>query len=198
MSIHRPIVASLASALAAAAFLGFAVTAAAQDKIAYASLDLIVSLMPETKAMAKEIDTLGRKLAKDLEVKEQYAEKRAKEARDAASAGATDADLEKRRVELRGLQDELRRGAESADSTLASKRMDLLKPVFAKLEKTIEEVAKAEGYTFVLNATDGQGNSILLYGAEGRDLTEKILTKLGIPIPKKTEAPKPAKAGTGK
>jgi outer membrane protein len=179
-------------ALVAVPSLSFAPSAAAQDKIAYASLDLIVSLMPETKAMAQEIDTLGRKLAKELDLKEQHAEQRAKEARDAASSGATEADLEKRRTELRGLQEDLRKGAENADAELAKKRMDLLKPVFEKLETTIETVAKAEGYTYVLNSTDGQGNSIVLYGADGRDLTEKILTKLGIPVPKQTE---PAKKG---
>ncbi len=180
-------------ALLAAGLLAFAEPAAAQDKIAYASLDLIVSLMPETKAMAQEIDTLGRKLAKELDTKEQYAEQKAKEAREAATSGATEADLDKRRTELRGLQEDLRKGAESADAELAKKRMDLLKPVFEKLETTIETVAKAEGYTYVLNSTDGQGNSIVLYGADGRDLTEKILAKLGIPVPKQNEPSKKGK-----
>ncbi len=188
-SIH-----SLPLPIAAAVLLtALAGPVAAQDKIAYASLDVIVSLMPETKALAQEIDTLGRKLAKDLDAKEQIAEGKAKEAREAAAAGASDQDLEKRRAELRALQDELRKGAEDADNELAKKRMDLLKPVFEKLETTIGDVAKAEGYTYVLNATDGQGNSVVLYGAEGRDLTEKILTKLGISAPKKADPTAPKK-----
>jgi outer membrane protein len=183
------------AALAAAAVLvaTLAAPANAQDKIAYANLDLIVSLMPETKALVKEIDTLGKKLAKDLDTKESFAEQRAKEAREAAAAGASEADLEKRRTELRGLQDDLRKGAESADAELEKKRNELLKPVFEKLEKTIADVAKAEGFTYVLNAVDGQGNSIVLYGAEGRDITEKLMTKLGVTVPKPPEAAKKTK-----
>ena len=111
----RTLLLSIALIAAASASL-VASPARAQDKIAYANLDLIVSLMPETKALVKEIDTLGKKLAKDLDTKEAIAEQKAKEAREAAAAGATEADLEKRRVELRGLQDDLRKGAESADA----------------------------------------------------------------------------------
>lgn len=185
------------AALAFAAALLFAAAAPsgtlAQDRIGYANLDLIVSLMPETKSIAKEMDTLGRQLAKDLDVKEAYANQKMKEARDAAAAGAKEPDLEKRRTELEKLQEELRQGAEDADAQLSRKRSDSLKPVFEKLEETIKAVAKAEGFAMVLNASDGAGNSIVLYAEEGRDLTEKILVKLGIPVPKPTaSAAKPA------
>lgn len=163
--------------------------ALAQDRVGYANLDLIVSLMPETKAVAAEIETFGRGLAKELDTKESYAEQKVKEARDAQAAGAKEADLEKHRVELRKLQDEIRMGAEDADVQLAQKRGEKLKPIFEKLEKTIEEVAKAEGFTVVLNAADGAGNSIVLYAADGHDLTEKILVKLGVPVPKAETKP---------
>ena len=139
MRVPRLSMFSTTALLGIAVLASTAAPAAAQDKIAYASLDVIVSLMLETKAMAQEIDALGRKLAKDLDTKEQFAEQKAKEARDAAGAGASEADLEKRRTELRGLQENLRKGAEDADAELAKKRMELLKPVFEKLEKTIPE-----------------------------------------------------------
>ncbi len=183
-----------AAALLAAAFLSAAPPSAlAQDKVAYANLDLIVSLMPETKALVKDIETLGRQLAKDLDTKEAFAEQKMKEAREAAAAGAKEPDLEKRRTELNQLQEELRKGAEDADAQLAKKRADALQPVFQKLEQTIEDVAKAEGFTMVLNGADGAGNSIVLYAQDGRDLTEKILVKLGVPVPK----PAAENAGAG-
>jgi outer membrane protein len=178
---------------------------AAQDRIAYANIAAILSLMPETKSAAQGVDTLGRKLASDLDVKEAYAKQRYEEAQKAAAKGATEQELETFRKELRDLEDQIRKGSEDADTKMAQHKAELMQPVLEKLEKTIKEVAKAEGYTYVLNTVDGNGNSIVLYGQEDRDITKKILTKLGIPIPKdepkstsKTEPSKtaPPKGGT--
>ena len=158
--------------------------AAAQDRIAYANIAAILSLMPETKTAAQGVDTLGRKLATDLDTKEAYAKQKYEEAQKAAAKGASEAELEKFRTELRALEDELRKGSEDADAQLARHKAELMQPVLEKLEKTIKEVAKADGYTYVLNSIDGQGNSIVLYGQEDRDITKKIIAKLGIAIPK--------------
>jgi outer membrane protein len=173
--------------------------AAAQDRLAYVNVESILALMPETKALAQSIDSLGRSLAKGLEVKEAYAQQKVEAARKAQAGGATEVELEKYRTELRGLEDEIRKGAEDADEKLARRRGEALQPLLEKLERTIKEVAKAEGYSMVLNSVDGDGNSIVLYGEEGRDISEKVLAKLGIAVPKagapkagapKTDAPK--------
>jgi outer membrane protein len=181
--------------IALALILLVAAPAAAQDRIAFANIESILSLMPETKTLAQSIDSLGRGLAKELEVKEKYAQQKVEAARKAQAAGATETELQKFRTELQGLEDEIRKGAEDADERLARRRGDALKPLLQKLEETIEQVAKAEGYTMVLNSVDGNGNSIVLYGEEGRDISEKVLAKLGIPVPKKdaAKAPKTAK-----
>jgi outer membrane protein len=168
--------------------------AQAQDKIAYANIEAIISLMPETKSAAQGVDSLGRQLAKELQVKQDYEKQRYEEAQKAAQKGATEAELDKFRSELKLLDDEIRRKSENADSTMARKKVELMQPVLHKLEATIKEIAKAEGYAFVLNSVDGQGNSIVLYGQDDRDITKKILTKLGIPIPKGADG---SSAGVG-
>jgi outer membrane protein len=157
----------------------------AQDRLAYANLDTILTLLPETKTMAASIDSLGRSLAKELEVKEAYAQQKVEQARKAKDAGATDQEIDKFRAELEGLEKEIRQGAEDADARLAKRRSEVLKPLFEKVERTIEEVAKAGGFTMVLNSHDGDGNSIVLYGEDGRDITEKVLAKLGVSMPAK-------------
>ncbi|MFN8177943.1 MAG: OmpH family outer membrane protein [bacterium] len=162
--------------------------ALAQDKIAYANIQAIISLMPETKTAAQGVDSLGRQLAKELDVKQAYEKQKLEEAQKAAQKGATDADLDRYRKDLKALDDEIRQKSEDADSAMARRKADLMEPVLQKLEATIREVAKADGYTYVLNSIDGQGNSIVLYGQDDRDITKKILTKLGIPIPKGAES----------
>ncbi len=182
--------------LACASCLVAAAPVAAQDRIAYANIETILSLMPETRTAAAGVDSLGRKLSKDLQVKEAYAQKKVEEARAAQASGATDATLDKFRNELQGLEEEIRRDAEKADERIAAHRDSVLAPVFEKLQSHIQAVAKAEGYTFVLNALDGDGNSIVLYGEESRDITKKVLEHMGVPIPAKGGAD--AKAGDAK
>lgn len=173
--------------------------AVAQDRIAYANIEAIISLMPETKTAAQGVDSLGRKLASELDVKESYAKQKYEEAQQAASKGATEPELDKFRKELRDLEEEIRKSSEDADTKMARHKADLMQPVLEKLETTIHEVAKAEGFTFVLNSVDGNGNSIVLYGSEDRDITKKILAKLGIAVPKGDPAKSdPAKSDTTK
>jgi len=169
----------------------------AEDRIAYANVEVILSLMPETKTAVAGVDSLGRALSRELDMKEAYAQKRLDEARAAQAQGASEEELKKYHTELTGLQDELRKEAEAADEKLARKRAEVLQPVLQKLEDTIREVAKEEGYAFVLNSTDGDGNSIVLYGVEERDLTKKILTRMGIEVPAKLEGAGAGAEGTG-
>ena len=84
-------------------------------------------------------------------------------------------------TELRELDREIRESAAEADKKLLRKRNELMEPVAAQLEEAIRTVALAEGYTFVLNAVDGSGVSVVLYGGEERDITGKVLEHLGIP-----------------
>jgi outer membrane protein len=57
-----------------------------------------------------------------------------------------------------------------------------------KIGKAIEDVAKEEGYSYVIDASTG----VLLYRG-GDDLTDKIKAKLGIPLTAPTEVkPTPA------
>ena len=180
--------------LALACVLGLAVAApaVAQDRIAYANVETILSLMPETRTAAAGVDSMGRQLSKDLQVKEAYHQKKLDEARKAQASGAPDATLDKFRTDLRDLEEEIRNDAEAADQRLAEHRATMLEPVLQKLEEHIKAVAKAEGYQFVLNSVDGQGNSIVLYGQEDHDITKKILTHMGIPIPTPPDTTKPA------
>ncbi|MBK6901432.1 MAG: OmpH family outer membrane protein [Saprospirales bacterium] len=52
------------------------------------------------------------------------------------------------------------------------------------MQNAINEVARENGYTHVLNQTTSGGVSTILYGPPEDDLTEKIFNKLGMQIPK--------------
>ena len=85
--------------------------------------------------------------------------------------------------ELARLDQEIRQSAADAERKMLLRRMELMEPVRAMLESTIRQVAEADGYTFVLNATDATGTSIIMHAPEDRDLTSRILEELGVSFP---------------
>jgi len=60
-------------------------------------------------------------------------------------------------------------------------------PVFTKVGKAIEDVAKEQGYSFILNPQLIGGGDILLYSDEKFDISDAVLKKMGV-------TPKPAAA----
>jgi outer membrane protein len=170
-------------AITAFALVLTAGAASAQDRIGYANLDLIISKMPESAQVAKQLDTYQKELAQKLETKRAYAQGKLVEAQDAQAAGVvSDEKMAEYEAELRKLDREIKESARDADQKLMGRRNELMEPVIDKLQDTIQRVAEREGYTHVLNMLDGTGTSVLLWGREDHDLTDAILTELGIPL----------------
>jgi outer membrane protein len=62
---------------------------------------------------------------------------------------------------------------------LFKKQNELMKPVQDRIFKAVQEVAKEEGYDYVF---DKSGDILLMYANEKYDLTQKIFTKLKVPV----------------
>ena len=190
---------------AAALAVGLASPAPAQDRIAYANVEVLLALIPGSKEVSQQLESYHGELAKGLETKRAYAQQKLVEARDAAASGImSDAKLAEVDAELRELDREIQQSAAEADQKILQRRAELMQPVVTKLEETIRAVAEAEGYTLVLNSVDGAGISIVLYGSEERDLTERVRDDLegtGAPSPPARSARLPEREwihGTGR
>jgi outer membrane protein len=173
------------------ALMSFAVAfqAQAQGKIGYANIELILSMMPETKQMGTSLQTYQTQLGKKLESKQKYYQQKLQElqlwAQETGVTSEEDPRIATKAEELglQKLQQELQKEAAEADQKLAKRRADLMLPITEKLESTIKEVAETEGYDYIFNSVDSGGVSIVLHGPEDRDLTKVILGKLGIKLP---------------
>ncbi|NNE43717.1 MAG: OmpH family outer membrane protein [Gemmatimonadetes bacterium] len=154
-----------------------------QDKVGYANLDLIIARMPESGTVADSLEAYQGELKKGIDTKQAYLQQKLVEARDAEAAGVvSDQRLAEYEKELRTLDREVRESAAAADQKMLIKRNEMMQPVIEKLQSTIESVAKAEGFTHVFNILDGTGTSVLLWGEDDRDLTNRILSALGISL----------------
>lgn len=66
---------------------------------------------------------------------------------------------------------------QTANSELEKSRNEMLQPLIDKIGKAIEDVAKENGYSYIIDASTG----VLLYRG-GDDVTDLIKVKLGIPL----------------
>jgi outer membrane protein len=144
----------------------------AQEKIGHISTDLLISLMPETKALNAELEKLGKTYEAELKAENDAFEAKLKKY-DAEAASQTDEVNQSRRAEVQNDQQSLYQASQIAREDIGKKRDEKLKPILEKAKKAIDDVAKANGYKYVLEAST-------LVVANGTDILPLVKTKLGI------------------
>lgn len=163
-------------------FCAMAVVAQAQEtqKIGYADWQYIFGQLPEMKQIETELKTHGTQLENQLKAKSQEFEAKVKayQSMPATTPDAIKADKER---ELQGLQESIQKFQQDAQTSLGNKQTALMDPVFKKVGKAIEDVAKENGYTFIINPQSiNTGDDILLYSDEKYNISNLVLKKLGI------------------
>ncbi len=162
-------------------FCVFAVSAQAQEtqKIGYADWEYIFSQLPEFKQIDSELKTHGTQLENQLKAKYADYENKVKayQGMPATTPDAIKADKER---ELTGLQESIQKFQQDAQSSLTNKQTALMDPVFKKVGKAIEEVAKENGFAFIMAPQVMGGGDILLYSDEKYNVSNLVLKKLGV------------------
>jgi outer membrane protein len=149
------------------------------QKIGYADWEYIFSQMPEYKQIDNDLKAHGAQLENQLKAKYSEYENKVKtyQGMPATTPEAIRADKER---ELQALQESIQKFQQDAQTSLQKKQTDLMEPVFTKVGKAIEEVAKAEGYSFILNPQLIGGGDVLLYNDEKYNISTLVLKKMGI------------------
>ena len=169
--------------LALGAITTHAQTATASSKIGFADVDYIFSQMPEAKQIETELNSTQAQLKNQIDTKVQEFQKKLGDYQ-ANLNTMLDAVRQNTERELTMLQENLQKLQQDAQTTIDNKRNQLMEPVYKKVGKAIEDVAKENGYTFILNQQIG-GLDVILYGDEKNDVSDLVLKKLGV-------TPKPA------
>jgi len=162
-------------------FCVFAVSAQAQEtqKIGYADWEYIFSQLPEFKQIDSELKTHGTQLENQLKAK--YADYEGKvKAYQGMPATTPDAIRADKERELQGLQESIQKFQQDAQTSLQNKQTALMDPVFKKVGKAIEDVAKENGFAFIMAPQVMGGGDILLYSDEKYNISDLVLKKLGV------------------
>ncbi|GAB5401747.1 MAG: OmpH family outer membrane protein [Aureisphaera sp.] len=161
--------------VAAALFVGFTTSVNAQDKIAHIDTQALVEAMPQMKAAQSQLEKLQKTY--DTEIKSMLKELDAKMKQyDSEASTKTDAENEKRVIEVQGMQKNINDYRQQALNDLQTKEVDLLKPVLETARTAIQKVARAQGFLYVLDSSNGNG--VIL--ADGTDLLSSVKQELGI------------------
>ncbi|TGE26778.1 OmpH family outer membrane protein [Hymenobacter metallicola] len=158
-------------------------------KIGYTSVEYVLSQMPESRQIESDLKAYSSQL--EAQLKSKYADYQTKaEAYQKGASTMTDVVRADKEKELTNLQTSIQEFQRSADQSLQQKQQSLLKPALDKLQKTIDQVADENGYTYVLNS-DG-ASPVLLHGPKEGDISDLVLKKMGVT----PGAPKAAPAAT--
>ena len=171
--------------------LGFQVMAQTGDnvpkpakatKIGYTNVNYVLSVSPASKVIQKQLEETQKQYLKTIEDKNKELETKF-ESYQKAQATMLESIKKDKEEELRNLQRSIQTLQENAQEDLRKKENDLVKPELEKIYKAVNEVAKENGFSHVLNS-----DQVLLYADEEYDVTELVMNKLGIKAPAEGDA----------
>jgi outer membrane protein len=175
--------------LAVFGLITFASQAQTATKVGYADPDYILSQMPEAKQIDAELKSMEAQLKGQIDAK---IKKFQTELADYQKNGAAmiDAVRQNTERELTQQQQNIEKLQQDAQTTIQNKSNQILTPVYEKIGKAIEAVAKENGYSLILGEKISQFD-VILYGDDKLDISDLVLKHMGVTI-----APKPAPTAT--
>lgn len=149
-------------------------------KIGYADVEYIFSKMPEAKQIQSDLEGLQAQLKKQYDTKYNEFQTKLKTYQDNVNnPNIPDAVKQNSARELEQLQANLQKLQEDSQADLQKRNSALLGPVQEKVGKAIEEVAKENGFSLVLN-NQISGLDVILFGDEKLDVSDLVLKKMGV------------------
>ena len=155
-------------------FVGATSFSNAQAKIAHINTAQLVEEMPEMKAAQAEIETLSKTYEAELKTLTTEIQNKVKQYSAEVDTKTEEENLA-RQQEVGTMEQGIREYQAKAQQDLQKKEAALLKPIFDKAKAAIQKVAKAQGFQYVLNSSEGGGVLV----ADGTDLLPAVKKELG-------------------
>ena len=148
------------------------------QKIGYINTDEIITNMKETQDAYTQLEAYAKDLQAQMETIQVEFNNKLQEYQNATET-MTDAVRQLKEKELTDLNTRIQEFQQVAQQDLQKKENELLAPIYEKVKNTIDEVAKAGGYTVIL-----PGNALIYVDtAQVKDIASDVKAKLGITTP---------------
>ncbi|GAA4274486.1 OmpH family outer membrane protein [Aquimarina gracilis] len=149
----------------------------AQSKTGTVDTEFILSKMPELTKVQEDLKAYNEKLEGELKIKVDEYQAKVKDYQEKV-ASFTEPMKKTKQEEIITLENDIAKFRQNGSQLVQLEQNKLLQPLYQKIGKALEEVAKTESYTQVFTIT----TSGLAYIDPNYDLTKKVMTKLGIKI----------------
>ncbi|UOY07674.1 OmpH family outer membrane protein [Muricauda sp. SCSIO 64092] len=146
----------------------------AQSKVAHINVQELLGAMPEMKSAQAELKKLQETYRADLESSMTELKNKLTQYQNEASSISKE-ENEKRALELQGFERNIQEAEASAMQEMQKKQAELFAPITEKAKVAIEKVAAAQGFDYVIDASQGGG----LIVAKGKDLLPEVKQELG-------------------
>ena len=161
--------------IAVALTLGATAFSNAQSKIAHVASQDLVQTLPAYKDAMAQLEKLQKTY--DAEIRDMMSEaQKTMQRYESEAPTKTEEENAKRAQELQSTQRRIQEHGQNAQQDLQKKELDLLKPVYEKARVAIQKVARAKGYDYVLDSSNGSG----VIMADGFDLMADVKKELGL------------------
>jgi len=160
-----------------AALLLLPALAGAQSKIGHINSEAIMQALPEAQDAQKSLDALVAQWETELQKMQDDWKKKFDdyEKKKLILTEQARADQERQLRELDASISDLRNRKFGQNGELFTKQNEVMKPIQNKLFTVLEELAKDEGYDYIL---DKSGDILLLYANTKNDLTQTVLERM--------------------
>lgn len=154
------------------------------QKVAHINLDSLITLMPESKVAQQSVQDYAKQLEQQITAMQTELQSKYEVfQKDAPNMAPIVKDSKEK--ELNDLNQRITDFQQQAQADYQKKSTDLSKPVYEKAKKAIDQVAKDNGYKYVLDTSTG----LVLYSEPTDDIINLVIKKLGITVPPATIAP---------
>ncbi|WP_018342484.1 OmpH family outer membrane protein [Cytophaga aurantiaca] len=156
------------------------------QKTGTVDVEYILENLPEMKKLNADIKVYEQQLKAQLDSKGAEYQRKLDEYQRGVEANvllpSVRADKEK---ELMALQQSIQEFERSAQEDLESKYLSLLEPINSKVQASIEKVAAANNFTYILSVSLYSGERVVLYSKykEANDISLLVLKDLGVILP---------------
>ena len=148
-------------------------TVSAQQVIAYANVDTIITNMPEYTAARTDIENFAKKKEEQLQLKKKQIDAYVEGVR----ANLENLSMNQQKEEeakIEKMNADLQAAATVAQQEMGQREQGQMTAIYDKFNLAIETVAKAKGYTYIMDM------KAFLYKDGGIDATAEVKAQLGM------------------
>lgn len=146
------------------------------QKIGHINSNELLLAMPEKNDVQKQIEDYANQLKAQIQTMQKEYETKVAEYQSKQDV-MTDLIKETKVKEITDLEKRIYEFQQTAEADLGKKENELLQPIIDKAKKAIDDVAKENGYTYILDTSMG----VVLYtGGDGNDILPLVKKKLSI------------------